>query len=290
MELKTKLNIFLAVVAVLILAQLKLLFFFCNKLGFKFSTAGILFLLGGIALLVGYALRKYWGFIVGLGLFSLSFTVIFVQYIQQLIFVLSIPGVLILNYHGILLTAFVYGVFILYIISTRNYFKDQKPVETTFHKVMFVLLFFALAGSLFITYQTNQLMLITCLQEYTFSEEERFATQENALITDIEAYYNRDFELFFDSAYHSDGFKEKLSKANISFEQFKAMSRQSLASARVFDKVDRIEITSKKTISENEVYLQYRIYFKKLEGYAQTAPKGDFAYMIKVNNRWKVNG
>ena len=53
-------------------------------------------------------------------------------------------------------------------------------------------------------------------------------------------------------------------------------------------KIDKIETTKKEIINENEVYLEYTIYYQK-EDTAVNTPKNDFAYIIKVDGKWKVN-
>lgn len=194
-----------------------------------------------------------------------------------------------INLPSILLTTFVHGTFLLYVISTRNYFKEQEPIEKPFHKVMFILLIIAFFGLLLIFYQGEQQSSIHCPQEYTFSGDEIFTTPENAIITDVEAYYNRDLKLFRETAYYSDELKRKLDIAWDGYDKFLKEQEEKVKSVRVLDKVDRIEITKKEVINEDEAYLEYTIYFKNLGKYGQTSPKKDFAYMINVDGRWKVN-
>ncbi len=124
---------------------------------------------------------------------------------------------------------------------------------------------------------------------YTFEEDEMFATPENALITNTEAYYNKDTELFWETAYHSDSFKEKLSRTEISFEQFKEMERQNALSSPKNQRVDRVEFTKKETINENEVYLEYRVFLKILGSEGTLHSKDDIAYMIKIGDKWLIN-
>ena len=189
---------------------------------------------------------------------------------------------------SIFLFTFVYMVMILYVISTRFYLQDSKLPETVFHKVMFILLIFSFIGFVFFTYQNDRLIQYACPQDYTIPVKDRFVTPENAVTIDVEAYYNRDKILGFNTGYYSSSFKEKLNKANITFEQFKEMENKHYLSAPMI-KVDTVEILSKKNINNNEVYIQYRTYFKPSFDGKIVPPKQDFAYMIKINNEWKVD-
>lgn len=288
---RLKLKIFLGFLLVLVLLQLKSIFLWCNKLGFNPTFFGIILLIMYTVIIAGYALNRFWGYIAGVIIFSLNLLYFYFTLISGFsAFQPSAPNVLLnlaLNLPGILLTTFVHGVFILYIFSTRNYFKEDTPTETAFHKVMFIFLILAFLGMLFLFYQGEQRTV--CPELYTYSGDDRFSTPEKAITTDVEAFHNKDLELFREAGYYSDNFKRKLSLAGISFDNFLKMQEEKVKAGRIFDKVDRVEITKKEIINENEVYLEYTVYYRKIEGAAVSAPKNDFAYMIKVNGGWRVN-
>ncbi|MFH1276084.1 MAG: hypothetical protein ABIH82_03155 [Candidatus Woesearchaeota archaeon] len=290
---RLKLKIFLFFILVFVLYNLKSTFLMCNKLGFNFNLFGTLILIGYIISIIGYVMNKYWGNIIGIIVFSSNLLYFYYWLINNFIsHNLSASAILLnitVNFQGIFLTTFVNGVYVLYIISTRNYFKEPIPTETKFHKVMFVFLIFAFMGSSLIMYQTEQQNIIFCPSDYTFSGTDRFATPENTLITDLEAYYNSDMDVFIETGYYSDNFQRKLGLAGIEFSNFIEQQRELANSSNFLDVIDRVEITKKDIINENEVYLEYIIYFKEINKLKVNLPKNDFVYMIKVDGVWKIN-
>lgn len=285
---RLKLKIFLVIIFVLILGQLKTIFFWCNKLGINPTFIGIMALVGYIAIMIGYAKGKYWGYIVALIVFSVN-----LLYVYALMFFAfsqfsgSILVNLIINIPSLALPTFVWGALILYTISTKNFFTEPEPVESAFHQLMFVALIFAFLGILFIMFQASMNASLAC-DNYTFEGDERFATPENAIKTYLEGYHNRDYETVVEVSYFSESLKHRQRQGGYDFSQYLDDLKVQVMTTDNLHKIEVIDIPKQENVNANEVYIEYRIYFQKLEGVAKK-PVSASAHLIKVNNQWKVN-
>jgi hypothetical protein len=290
-KFRLKLKFFLFFIFVQVLTHIKLSFFPCNNFSYP-GVISVLFLFGLLATIVGYAINRPWAFYLGITLFAVPLARYYFE-LFQLWFGLGplSPNVLFLNIlvnlPSMLLTTFVYVFFLLYVISTKSFFKGEG--ETTFHKVMFVLVVGAFIGSLLIFYQNVQADKLHCPIPYSFSPDEMFATPENTIVTDLEAYYKGDIALWTTTGYYSDNLKRKLESAGISWNQYQLAQQEKLANVQIDEKVDRVEFTNKKVVSGNEVYLEYTVYYQEFPGFRTRPPEEDFAHMINIGGKWKIN-
>jgi len=289
---EVKIRVFVAFLIVLALVQLTLIFFQCAKFGFYGSFLGVAILLGLVLTIAGFITNRLWGWMAGIAVFSFQLFYFYYFLITSILVtpnfqMMSIPINLLINLSGILITTSVYGIFILYVISTRNYFKGRPSRETVFHKIMFIFLLFSFIGSLFLVYQHHQ--EIVCPDPYTFDETERFSTPENTLITSVEAYFNRDPEVLTDTTFYSEEFKRKLERSGTDLATILEIQRKEVQRGRIYDKIDHIEITKKESITENEVYIEYISYFRKVKDAAVRPPIEGADYLINVHGEWKLN-
>jgi len=155
----TKVRIFIALIGVLLLLQLRSMFFECNVFNLEHTGFELFMMLGYLLLFIGFLVKKFKGYVIGAIFFG--FTLAYHYVLSILDF--AEYGLASLDVYTLLFLTFINLIFLLYVLSTRATFDEYEPHEGNFHKVMFILMIIAFIAECYVFYLEYAAQLGLCL-------------------------------------------------------------------------------------------------------------------------------
>lgn len=124
---------------------------------------------------------------------------------------------------------------------------------------------------------------------YNLSQEEKFSTPENTIITSINALIDGDFNSFIETAYYSPSFQEKVKEyMGLTIDEFKELEKISIVNNHLENEIREITFFNKTPIGNN-LYVEYEIKYWVDKNGNMKKPRKDYGYMIKIENQWKID-